>query len=142
MNKETGEIQKQKETRESKLERWFLLREKIVPLVELEMELRKEIFADFFSDPKEGTNTFVLPGGWHLKGKHVINRNVDEAMLAVKKELLLEKGIPVGQIIAYKPKLEVKSYRALSDEQKLLFDQVLDIKPGSPQLEIVKPAKK
>lgn len=106
-----------------------------------EMLLRQKIFKNFFPDPKEGTNTAPLAEGWVIKGKHTVTREYDEGLLQAMGEQLYNAGIPVASLVKWKPSLVVAPYRELTDEQRALFDQVLLIKPGSPALEIVLPAK-
>jgi hypothetical protein len=50
-------------------------------------------------------------------------------------------GINVAALVKWKPELVLKNYRELTDEQKLIFNDCLVIKDGSPALEIVLPAK-
>lgn len=92
---------------------------------------------------KEGSkNTFALPDDYKLKGEHSINRKLDEAAVVVKRPQFTDAGIRCDQL--FKPKLElsITEYRQLTDEQRLLVDQVLEIKPGSTALEIVPPKAK
>ena len=76
-----------------------------------------------------------------LKGKHTINREIDPGAFGAFKERFAEAGIKADALVQYKPSLVLKEYRTLTDEQHQLFDQCLIIKPGSPALEIVLPAK-
>ena len=62
---------------QAEMEEWYTLTEQLVTLKEREMELRKKIFAANFPNPKEGTNTVPLTGGWVLKGQFKIDRKVD-----------------------------------------------------------------
>jgi hypothetical protein len=77
-----------------------------------------------------------------LKGGHVINRSVDEAALLVLASTFAEKKLPVDKLIKRKPELVIGEYRKLTKEEQLLFDQALVIKPGTPSLEVVLPAKR
>lgn len=91
--------------------------------------------------PAEGTNSYDLPAGWVLKGKHTINRSVDVASLTQLTPLLREKGYAIDKLIRYKPELAITEYKKLTDAERCVFDQVLTIKNGSPGIEIVLPAK-
>lgn len=138
------EVQKEAE-RQALLTKWFTAQQKLAdickPLVDEEMALRKQVFAEFFPTPEEGVNDHKLTGGFVLKGTHKIERKVDEAMLSAKEGELIKAGIPMNELIEMKPKLATKEYRKLSAEQRKLFEQVLDIKIGAPQMEIVKPKR-
>jgi hypothetical protein len=120
---------------------WYKMKEKLAKLKSAEALLRTKIFKGLFVNPDEGTNTLPLNDGTgaELKAQHVINRSVDEGALDAMKEVLREKKIPVGKLIRWKPELAVGEYRKLTDEERQLFDQVLIIKPGSPQLDVVVP---
>ena len=120
------------------LAEWEQVKKQKDELAIRESALRRSLCLQFFDSPKEGTNTFALKpeDGWNLKMTHVIDRKVDEAVLENIKKDLLEKGIPVDSLVRYKPDLNVRAYKSLTDEQRKFFDQVLTIKDGSPQLKI------
>ncbi|HWV46984.1 MAG TPA: hypothetical protein VN039_13345 [Nitrospira sp.] len=114
--------------------------------------------------PEEGTNKFSLPHDYVLKAQRVINRTVDAAALKqlshTKAELEYKiangitlsdeealqhkvlKGILLEELIKYKPELAIKEYRTLTVDEQRVFDDVLVIRDGSPQLEIVLPKRK
>ena len=114
-----------------------------------EMLLRTKIYKGLFTAPEEGTNTLPLDGGWVIKAKRTIQRDVDLAALTInasvpegkEKSRLGEAGIVPEALIKWKPELVLKNYRLLTDEQKTIFNECLVIKDGSPALEIVLPAK-
>lgn len=122
---------------------WYTLQEELARLRASEMLLRRKIFKFYFPAPEEGTNTFVLPDGYALKGTYKIDRKVDVAALTTLTPFMREKEIPVDTIFVMKPDLALREYRKIekTDAQKII-DQCLIIKPSdSPGLEIVKPAK-
>lgn len=120
---------------------WYKLQEELGRLKIQEMDLRKKIFGSYFTEPVEGTNTAPLTEGWVLKGQYKIDRKPDEALLTTLSPVFKEKKIPVKELIIYKPELALRVYRTLSEEERVIFDQCLVIKPGSPALEIVKPKR-
>ena len=130
------------------LSQWYQFQEQLKKLKAAELLLRMKIFKGMIKDPKEGTNTVPLAEGWVLKGKYVINRDVDQAALTVNTAVdpathmsrLSANGIHVEQLIKWKPELITKNYRTLTPEQQKIFDECLIIKEGSPQLEIMLPA--
>ena len=89
------------------LSQWYQLQEQLKKLKAAEMLLRMKIFKGMIKDPKEGTNTVPLAEGWVLKGKHVINCDVDQAALAVNTAVdpathmsrLSANGIHIKQLI-------------------------------------------
>lgn len=127
---------------------WYSLQEQLKKIKAAEMLLRVKIYKGLFTEPKEGTNTLPLEGGWVLKGKRVINRDVDQAALqsymaidpATQMSVLSKNGIHVEQLIKWVPELQTKNYRLLTEEQVKIFDACLIIKDGSPALEITLPA--
>ena len=123
------------------LEKWYELNAKLKLLKMEESLLRKRVFAHYFPDPVEGTNTFDgLAKGYVIKGKRTINRNVDAASLTAIMPELREADINADTLVEWKPSLMLKAYRKLSDNERGLFDQALIIKDGSPAMEVVKPA--
>lgn len=129
------------EVTQEDLNTWYTLQEKLEEVKNAELELRRKIFGAFFDAPKEGTNTVPLSEGWVLKGMHKINRTIDVALLTTMSPALRTQNIPLDDLISYKPELVTASYRKLTDEQRLAFDQILNIKVGTPALEIVFPKK-
>lgn len=123
------------------VDHWFDLNTKISKMKTEEMELRKKICSAVFPNPKEGTNKHNLPDGWVMKMQHVVNRKVDEAVLAANKERFLKAGIPVDQIIRWKPDLKVGDFKKLDEAKQVLLGEALIITDGSPQLEIVLPKR-
>jgi hypothetical protein len=120
---------------------WFELTQKLSDIKAAEMELRKKIFAAYFTNPNEGTNTHPLSDGWVLKGQYKIDRKVDEAVLTTLSTVFKDHKIVVKDLVTYKPELNIRAYRDLDEEQQKLFNQALVIKPGSPAMEIVKPKR-
>lgn len=123
------------------LNEWYKLAAELKRVKAAEMLLRQKIFHAYFPAPKEGTNSHPLADGWVLKAKYPINREVDQGALAAYKEKFVEANINADALVQYKPELRLSAYRELTEEQRQLFDHALIVKPGSPALEIVLPAK-
>lgn len=103
-----------------------------------EREARDVLVAHAFPSPKEGTNNAPLPDGSVLKGKFVNYYKVkagDQLDAALK---LLPPAIR-SALVKWKPEVSVSTYKALDATQQRVFNEVLTISPGSPQLEIVPP---
>ena len=120
---------------------WSAINEQIGKLKATEMLLRIKIFKVMFPNPTEGTNSVPLTNGYELKAKYPINRKVLPDMLAAHTKDLKAAGIKLGDLIRLTPDLAVGEYRKLTEEQLKLFDQILEIKPGAPALEIVLPKR-
>lgn len=120
---------------------WLILRQHLEEIKEKEMELRNRIAKALFPDPKEGANKNFV-GEYSLTLTHKLTRTIDEASLSSVVRTLHENGIPVDELINYKPSLVLSAYRKLEGERLKLFDNVLIIKPATPSLVIVEGKKK
>ena len=138
----------------AELAKWFLLKKQLAEVKTAEILLRTRIFKFFFPTPEEGTNTHPLKDGTgaELKAVHSIDRKVDEGELeALKAALEAAKGnekdnlhgleIPFDDLIVWKPELKVAAYRKLTEAQREVFERVLVVKPGSPQVDIKIPKR-
>jgi hypothetical protein len=124
------------------LDAWSEMAQKLAALKIAEMLLRVKIFKGLFPNPVEGTNSVPLgTEGWQIKAKYPINRKPDVALLTARAQELREAGIPLDSVIRAVPELSTTEYRKLTDEQRHLLDQVMEIKPGSPSIEIVLPKR-
>jgi hypothetical protein len=122
------------------IDEWLIVRQQLEYIKEKEMELRNKISKALFPDPKEGANKHVL-GDYNLTLTHKLTRTIDEASLSNVVRTLHENGIPVDELINYKPSLVLSAYRKLEKEQLKLFDNVLIIKPATPSLSVDKVKK-
>lgn len=118
---------------------WYTLKQQMETIKEREAELRKKIFAAYFTEAHEGTNKLELQGGYTLNGKRVISRTIDKGAMVSLTPELQAAGIRLDDIVEWKPSLKLSMYRKLTEEQTKLFDQILVIKDGMPGLEIVAP---
>lgn len=124
------------------LDSWNQMQMQLAALKSAEMLLRTKIFKGLFPNPVEGTNSVPLgTEGWVIKAKYPITRKPDVALLTAKAAELREAGIVLEDVIRTIPELAAGEYRKLTDDQRHLLDQVLEIKPGSPSLEIVLPKR-
>lgn len=118
-------------------------KEILTKVKDIEMDLRKKLFAGAFPNPKEGTNTWKLPDGRALKGKYEIRRTIDEAALPVSLQALRDHGVAnTDVLVRYKPELAKREWNTLSDEAKLIFSPAIVATPGSPQFEVVTPKRR
>lgn len=120
---------------------WEQAKKELGLLKAKEALLRMKVFRGCFPEPREGTNKFPLGNDYVLKATHVISREIDIAALTSSIVMLQENKIPTDSLISYTPKLVMSEYRTLTDEERNLFDRVLVVKEGSPQISIELPAK-
>lgn len=108
-----------------------------------ENELRRQIFARSFPNPKEGMNRLPLLDGRTIKADYKINRKLEEATLPACLQAVKEYGAANADLLVrYKPELSITEWRALSDEAKLIFADAVIATPGLPTLEIETPKAK
>jgi hypothetical protein len=130
------------------LRKWYELQQRMAADKTAEALLRSRIYKQFFPTPKEGTNNHPLEDGTGavLKAKRVVNRKVLEPELDAYKSNSKEEGsnlpkLPWNKLIKYEPKLSMSEYNKLTNDEKKACDMVLEIKDGSPQLEITIPKR-
>ena len=120
---------------------WHAMQSQLSALKAQEALLRSKIFKSFFPNPIEGTNTAPLAEGWVIKATYPITRKPDAALLVSMGPELRAAGIRMDEVIRYKPEVAITEYKKLTEEQRHLMDRVLEIKPGSPQMEIMLPKR-
>lgn len=138
----------------AELAKWYNLKKQLADVKTAEILLRTRIFKFFFPTPEEGTNTHPLKDGTgaELKAVHTIDRKVDEGELEALKAALAEAAtddknnlhgleFDFDKLIVWKPELKIAEYRKLSEAQREVFDRVLTVKPGSPQVDIKIPKR-
>jgi hypothetical protein len=126
------------EVTQADIEQWYKLKAELGRVKSAEALLRMKIFKGYFPEPVEGTNRATLGGGYDLKATHAINREVDPGTVTTMADAFRAAGMVMEDLVRWKPELSVTAYRKLNADQTKLFDQCLIIKPGSPQLEVVK----
>lgn len=129
------------EVTQADIAEWYRLKDQLTTLRNNEMLLRNKIFKGLFPSPVEGVNSFELPDGYVVKATHKISRDIDIGATEANRARLAEQGINVDKMLNWKPSLVSKEYKSLTEEQRIAFDVCLNIKPGSPTIEIVKPKK-
>lgn len=138
----------------AELSKWFLLKKQLGEVKSAEAMMRSRIAKFFFPTPDEGTNTHPLKDGTgaNLKMVHNIDRKVDEGELEALREAMSaaeddEKNnlhgleLDFTKLIVWKPELKIAEYRKLTEAQRQVFDRVLVVKPGMPQLDITIPKR-
>jgi hypothetical protein len=138
----------------AELSKWYLLKKQLAEVKTAESLMRSRIAKFFFPTPDEGTNTHPLKDGTgaNLKMVHTIDRKVDEGELEALREALSKAeenpqdnlhGLELDftKLIVWKPELKIAEYRKLTEAQRAVFDRILVVKPGMPQLDITIPKR-
>lgn len=121
-----------------RLQEWYQKQAQLKTLKQHEHLERVALSGFYFHDPREGTNRLDIGAGFDLKLQHGYNYKVNEEDLDnVKAADIKKHKLPWDDLFDYKPTLNMRTYRSLTEAQKQFVDQYLDIKPASPQLEIV-----
>lgn len=127
---------------------WYRLKDELNKIKASESLLRKKIARHMFPEPTEGVNTSepLDSSGAVAKLTHVINRKVLPAEYFALDEAINTEGsnapkINLSELVVFKPELVLKAYKQLTEEERTYFDQCLEIKDGSPQLEITIPKR-
>lgn len=145
---------------------WTAAKEELDRVKNKEIMLRKRLASFFFPAPTEGTNKVKLPDGSVVNLSHGITRDVDRVRLDAlgrytvgDQRSFLENSLKIDttawpdemplwhalkldlqKLVEWDPKLVVKEYRELTEEQRAIFDGVLDIKPAAtPQIKLEPP---
>lgn len=125
------------------LDAWEQVAQLQSQIKEAELSMRLRLFQGAFANPKEGTNTHMLPDGRAIKGQYKVNRYIDEAALPATLAALRERGVAnTDALVRYKPELAKREWNSLSEEAKLMFSPAVVSTPGTPSLEVVIPKKR
>lgn len=143
-------VEKETEVTYDDLVKLFEMQKQLAALKAAEAMLRTRVFKHYFPVPVEGSRDNKVPlndgTGAILQADYRINRTVDESELEKLKVAIKEEGsnlpkLPFSKLIKWKPELAKAEYNKLSDEDKLVFDRCLVVKPGMPEVKIVIPAR-
>ncbi len=133
--------------RDSLLLKWQNAQKELEKVKAVELELRNEVVAMCFPSHKdEGTENVELGNGYKLKAVFKQNYTLDKEKIDDALTAIESMG-PEGQFISerlvkFEPKLQVREYKELDSRFKVIVDEALTIKPGTPSLEIVEPKTK
>lgn len=114
---------------------WYELQEQLKELRAEELELRKQLFEQYFPDPDEGANKVEIEGQAELIGTLPYRYTLDEA--AVEDALKHVPKTKRDKLIKYTPKMSVAVYRKLSAKARDAFTaEAVTVTPGTPSLKI------
>lgn len=130
--------------------RLYTMQEQLAALKSAEAMLRRRIADHFFPNPTEGSKENKYPindgTGAILQMDHKINRKVLEPELDVLKAKIKAEGsnlpkLAFNKLVKYTPELVKAEYNKLTEEERRLFDEALEIKPGMPEVKVVIPKR-
>lgn len=113
---------------------WRQAQEVLDTVKKMEMELRKKLVAENFAESKAGANKTDVPGGELVYTKKFTTSVDEELFDRVSAEADIA-GVDIGLLFKVKHSLDNKRYKTLSDEQRMIVDQMLVTKESAPVLE-------
>lgn len=142
----TYEYDGEKHTAEKILELWYNSAAALAKAKADESVLRGIVVSAYFpKGPAEGVNTIPLANGWALKVQGTVNRKIDPAMIAPVtnefNEAYPQSSTNFDDLLKYPPELVKSAYNVLTAEQRAIFDKVLIVTPGTPQVEVKMPKR-
>jgi hypothetical protein len=106
----------------------------------IELTLRQEIVADCFTeDQVEGTERIELGKGWEIKAVKKMNYRFigkQEEIVSVLGKLPHEVS---KRLATWKATLSTREFKLLDNTQNKIVSEVIEIKPGTPTLELIQP---
>jgi hypothetical protein len=152
--------------RDKEIQAWLDSKPVLEAAKTAEMSARASVTSTLFPNPRKGTQRYALNGGFNVKLVHSLTYTIgdkdkvnDEGKkigVDVQARELEEKICALGaeaellceRLIKWKPELSATEYEKLDSESPLqlsirnLVDEVLIVKPGSPQLTFEEPKAK
>lgn len=146
--------------RDKLLSAWIVAKDQLVTIKEQEMELRKQVQAILFPNPKKGTQRYELGSGYKVKLVHKINYklgdkdridpdNGNKISIADQVETVMneiekcgnEGKFIVERLIKTSYDLSISEYEKLeNNEIKKLVDSILITSDAAPSLELEIPS--
>lgn len=115
-------------------------------LADMEMTMRKALFAATFPQPKEGANSFILEDGRKLTATHKISRSIDVSQIALARSeygLVNDRPVEFDDLLKVEYSLVTSAFRKLEPPAGtepspafLAASRMIIAKAGAPTLEV------
>ncbi len=154
--------------RNAEIEHWLAAKPVLESAKQNEMDLRGKVSSTLFPSPKKGTQRYALGGGFNVKLVYGLTYTLgdkdkidaDSGMkIPIRKQIedleqsIIDKHGEAGlqlvkRLISWKPELSGSEYEKLDPDNPLevevrgMIDELLTIKPASPQLTFEEPKEK
>lgn len=149
--------------RNAEIDRWLASRGTLTNAKTDEMDWRGKVSSTLFPVPTKGTQRYDLGGGYKVKLVHTLSYSlgdkdkVDEAQVKVSIRAQVEDlearvaamgeahRVLFEQLVTWKPEISGSQYEKLNGNDPIhvavrsAIDELLTIKPGSPQLDFEEP---
>src|SRR5882762_8266123 len=122
---------------------WTTAKAQAAIYANLERTLRDQITATLFDEAvKTGTEYLPLANGYRLQCVKTESYNIKAEVNAVRAILEKLPTTVANMVVKWKPTLSKPTFDSLSDEERALFNDVMEIKPGAPQVKMISPTEK
>lgn len=154
------------ERRDKEIQTWLDAKPVLEQAKSAEAEARATVTKTLFPEPKKGTQRYNLNGGYKVKlvygltytlgNKEAVDGegkaiSIESQVRAVEEKIMAlgpEARLLLDRLIKWKPELSGSEYEKLDSDDETqvairnLIDEVLTIKPASPQLTFEEPKAK
>lgn len=122
------------------LEQWWNMQQQLAELKTREMDLRKELFAYYFPNPKSGKNSYSLTDGFCLEAEYKVEPKMDfeEFTRLCDTPEFEAAGIHRSDVVEYKPEFRHTLFKKLTADKQDLIEQALTWRPAAPAMKIVR----
>lgn len=134
-----GYTEEQKKVLYDAIDAWHKKSAELAKCIADEKVLRQALCDTYFPTPREGTNKMLIGFGMELKMDFRINRKIDEVALDAAIAGKMINPDTITECIKYKPTLSATGWKALDDDDRKLFADIVTETPGTPGLELFKP---
>jgi len=123
----------------SDLSKWIKTQALLKRIKTKEMQLRREICGNVLFGLTLPSRKKVVLDGYNIEAENKVNYSVEDAVYqAIEDEL----SIAEKAVIKWTPGLKLTEYKALlkqaeADEEELLLDEAITIKPTAPTLKVL-----
>lgn len=125
----------------AKLADWYSTKQQLDAIKEAESILRKAVVEMFSktSVDESGTETIEVQNGWKLKITKSLDYKLDNKDGKLDKALEAYTDGVAALLVSWEPKLSVKAFKSLPEDERVKIYDCLEVKPGSPQVKMEPP---
>lgn len=126
---------------DSLLKDWYSTKQQLDAVKEAEGVLRRSVIEVFSQTPIDasGTETIDVQNGWVLKIAKSLDYKLDNKDGKLDKALEGFTDGVAALLVSWEPKLSVKAFKSLPEDDQTKIYDCLTIKPSSPQVKLEPP---
>lgn len=128
------------------LSAWEKVKEMAKTFTDMEMTMRKALFAATFPTPKEGANNFTLEDGRKIAATHKISRSIDASQITLARSeysLVNDRPVEFDELLKVEYSLVTSAYRKIEpapgqspSPAYMAASRMIVTKAGAPTLEV------